>query len=82
MTEKRYKKVLGLIEKNNGDLLDLTEIENELNQLVYENEQLKSILFDVVEQLKVKINPNENTLWAVTLVVDGKMYSRIKEIIK
>ena len=28
---KRYRKVLGLIEDNNGDLLDLTEIEERNN---------------------------------------------------
>ena len=33
MTEyKRYRKVLGLIEDNNGDLLDLTEMEERLNE--------------------------------------------------
>ena len=29
---KKYRKVLGLIEDNNGDLLDLTEIEERLNE--------------------------------------------------
>lgn len=29
---KRYRKVLGLIMDNNGDLLDLTEIEERLNE--------------------------------------------------
>ena len=29
---KRYRKVLGFIEDNNGDLLDLTEIEERLNE--------------------------------------------------
>ena len=33
MTEyKKYRKVLGLIMDNNGDLLDLTEIEERLNE--------------------------------------------------
>lgn len=41
MTKKRYRKVLGLIEDSNGNLLDLTEIQNEMNQLNDENEQLK-----------------------------------------
>ena len=29
---KKYRKVLGLIMDNNGDLLDLTEIEDRLNE--------------------------------------------------
>ena len=41
MTEKRFRKVLGLIEDNDGSLLDLTEIEEMLNSLNDENEQLK-----------------------------------------
>ena len=32
MDYKRYRKVLGLIMDNNGDLLDLTEIEERLNE--------------------------------------------------
>ena len=39
--DKRFRKVLGLIQDNNGDLLDLTEIEDKMNQLNNENEQLK-----------------------------------------
>ena len=42
MTEnKRFRKVLGLIQDNNGDLLDLTEIADKMNQLNNEIEQLK-----------------------------------------
>lgn len=41
MTKKRFRKVLGLIEDSNGDLLDLSEIADKMNQLNNENEQLK-----------------------------------------
>ena len=61
--------------------LSWSELCDELKQLEKENEQLKSILFDTVGKLEMKINPNEDTLYAVTLVVDGAMYLKIKEII-
>lgn len=41
MTEKRFRRVLGLIEDSNGDLLDLSEIADKMNQLNNENEELK-----------------------------------------
>ena len=66
---------------NKKDILQMHQVEDLLNNLYEENEQLKSILFDTVERLKVRINPNEDTVYAVTLVVDGEMYYKIKEII-
>ena len=54
MTEKRFRKVLGFIadydgecyeEGENFELLDLTGIENRLNELHEENERLKSQLY-------------------------------------
>jgi len=52
-----------------------------VQELEKENEQLKSILSDTVDHLESRINPNENTRFAVTLIVNGKMYCKIKEII-
>jgi predicted nucleotidyltransferase len=88
MTEKQYENIGlhiidGYICRSDGVHLYVPpEIVTELNNLSEENEQLKSILFDTVERLKVKINPNEDILYAVTLVVDGAMYFKIKEIIQ
>ena len=53
-----------------------------LNELSEENEQLKSILFDVVERLEVEIDSNKDALYGITLVVDSAMYFRIKKIIQ
>lgn len=61
--------------------LSWAELCDELKQLEKENEQLKSVLFNTVEKLEMKINPDEDTLYAVTLAVDGAMYLKIKEII-
>lgn len=61
--------------------LSWAELCDELKQLEKENERLKSVLFNTVEKLEMEINPNKNTLYAVTLVVDGAMYCKIKEII-
>ena len=56
MTEKRFRKVLGFIadydgecyeEGENFELLDLTGIENRLNELHEENEQLKQQIKDL-----------------------------------
>ena len=46
MTEaKRYRKVLGLIEDNNGDLLDLTEIEERLNEQHETIQKQKQVIY-------------------------------------
>lgn len=58
------------------------EITDRLNQVNEYNKQLKSILHDTVNKLECKINPNENTLWTVTIVVDGNMYQKISRICK
>ena len=68
--DKRFRKVLGLIEDSNGKLLDLGEIEIKLNELSEREEQLLSEIDDFQELLSEKDNI---CLDKVINVIDDKL---------
>lgn len=97
MTEKRYllKKWLGYEPyyiDTKQEYVDEAELRFELDgyktmsdeqvvTLLNENEQLKQVFRDIVSKLDIEI-AKDNTIFSVTVVVDSKMFQKIKEVCK
>ena len=57
------------------------EVIQDNEELRKENNELKQILNDTVSQINMEIG-KDHSLYSVRIVVDAKMYSKIKEICK
>ena len=69
MSEKRFRKVMGFIKDNTcekGDVdgvMDLSEIEDMLNELYEENEQLREIVNRLEEAIEKRGYDNIDEFW-------------------
>ena len=51
-------------------------------KLYEENEQLKSILYDTIEEIELNLSKWDKPRGSVRIIVDEKMYGKIKEILR
>lgn len=83
MTEKRFsctKTGFVVDYESEQKVLNLYDTVDCLNELSEENRQLKSILQETIDGLEATFKQDEDTFYAVTLVVNLDMFHTMKEI--